>query len=192
MLPIITVVLGILLAGAIVGVPILDRRNTNQAGTIESLSRELTTRGKDIRTLLIEQNKHRSLIRIGESDRADLREVLAEVEDLLAYERSREKIYLERVSEFHAVMNDGGLHAIFRMLKSAGMDPRKALNKFENEDGPFTANPTETRALADLRKKPKGIKPWPWTESPYDLSEAPKRIRIGTGNPWREEQRARR
>lgn len=172
MLVIAIVVLGIVTLAALVEVVIVARRNTNQAGTIESLGRELTTRGKDIRSLLIEQNRHLAHIRIMKSDRTQLIERLTEVEDLLVYERSREKIYLERVSEFHAVMNDGGLRAIFRMLKSAGMDPRKALNKFENEDGPFTADPTEKRALSDL--------------------SAPKRIRIGTGSPWREEQRARR
>ena len=146
------IVMAVVIAAAVIEVFILDRRNERSAEMVASLGRELTVRGKDIQTLLIEQNKHRSLIRIGEADRTDMLEACTLLEKELIYERNREKIYLERVSEFHAVMNDGGLRAIFRMLKAGGMDPRGAVEKFEREDGPFTASEIEMRAFTDLRK----------------------------------------
>lgn len=132
-------------------------RNDRQTKLIDRRAREknqlkanLTAREADMARLLREQNNTREVVKRLDASKRALTERRDQLVTQLREEQRNNRIVGERIGEFHAVMNDGGVRAFFRMLKAAGMDPAQVLRNFEAEDGAFSANREEKKVLGNL------------------------------------------
>jgi len=59
----------------------------------------------------------------------------------------KKRVFDERGQEMLNVLNDGGIRALFRILRAAGIDAHAALKVFDRDEGPLTRSKDEVQAL---------------------------------------------